>query len=132
MDGGQVALSADGTTQFSAWMNNEDGKRRLFFASSKTGEAPKGACLIDYPGQQGHPVVTGLSDGRALVALEANDGVSVAVISAEGKVEKKEELAKAGRFPRLVQTKDAVLVAWENMEGVQTRRVAAEWWKQAD
>jgi hypothetical protein len=132
MDGGQVALSADGTTQFSTWMNNDDGKRRLFFASLKTGEAPKGACLIDYPNQQGHPVVTPLGDGRAFIAFETNEGISVAVINAEGKVEKKEELTESGNFPRLVQTKDAVVVTWESMKGVQTRSVAAEWWKRAD
>ena len=132
MDGGQVALSADGKLQFSAWMNSESGKRRLFFARVKPGEEPEGSALVDFDGQQGHPVVTPLSDGRAFVAFEANETIGAVVLDADGKVEKKQLLGKAGKFPRLVQTKDAIVVTWESTEGVQTCTVAAAWWKPGD
>jgi hypothetical protein len=128
MDGGQVALSADGKTEFNAWMSDEGGKRRLFFAAVKPGEAPAGAGLVDLAGQQTHPVITALPDGRALVVFESSESVGVAVLKQDGTVELKQMLAKAGRFPRLVQCSDSVVVAWESSDGIQSCRIDQNWW----
>lgn len=128
MDGGQVALGADGETQLNAWMNNEGDKKRLFFASIKPGASPTGSGLVDIAGQQSHPVIAALEDGKAFIAFEANDTVGAAVLDKDGKVLKKQMLAKKGRYPRLVRTKDAVVVAWESGDGVQVSRVEQDWW----
>ena len=128
MDGGQVALSADGETQFSTWMTDEGGKRRLFFAAVKPGDSPEGSGLVDVQGQQGHPVLAPLTDGRALVVFEANDTIGAALLKADGTVEKKQMLSQRGKFPRLIAIKDAVVVTWENGGEVQTCRIDSTWW----
>lgn len=132
MDGGQVALSADGESQLNAWMNNEEGKKRLFFARVKPGEAPTASGLVDVAGQQGHPVIIALEDDKAFVAFEANDTIGVVVLDKDGKVEKKQMLSKSGRFPKLTRTKDAVVVTWESSEGVQVSKVESAWWMAED
>jgi len=131
MDGGQVALSADGATQFSAWMNLDSGKRRLFVSRGKPGEEPK-ATLVEYQGQQTHAVTAMLPDGRALVAFESGEGVAITLFSAEGKLEKQQELSQSARFPRVLATKTAAYVVWESGQGVQVCRIDATWWKPAD
>ncbi|MCA8911243.1 MAG: hypothetical protein KDB82_06040 [Planctomycetes bacterium] len=128
MDGGQVALSADGETQLNAWMNNEGNKKRLFFASLKPGESPTVSGLVDIAGQQSHPVIAALEGGKALIAFEANETIGAAVLDKDGKVLKKQMLANKGRYPRLVRTKDAIVVTWESSEGVQISRVEQSWW----
>jgi hypothetical protein len=129
MDGGQVVLSADGEAQLNAWMNSEGGKKRLFFARTKPGESPAGSGLVDIAGQQSHPVITNLGGGKALVAFEANGTIGVVELDKDGKVLKKQMLARKGRFPRLAKTKESVVVAWESNEGIQVSRIEQAWWK---
>jgi hypothetical protein len=132
MDGGQVALDAEGKQQLSAWMSDEGGQRKLFVARVEPGKAPEGSSLVDFPGRQGHPVIAPIDENRALVVFEANDTIGAIVIGENGKVVKKAKLADRGRFPRLVRTESAVVAAWESDDGIQVITLKSDWWDSED
>lgn len=126
MDGGQVALNNDGTTQASVWMSDNAGSRKLFFIIGKCGESPAAAPPAELEGQQTHASVTMLDGERALGVWE-QDGNSVraAVLNKDGKLGKLIDLGQ-GKYPRLAQVKDSVVAAWESDAGIKVRKLAVE------
>ncbi|MBE7493112.1 MAG: hypothetical protein HS108_15330 [Planctomycetes bacterium] len=126
MDGGQVALSTDGSTQASVWMSDSAGSRKLFFSIGKPGVSPADAPPARLDGQQTHAAVVVLDSDRA-VGIWEQDGnsVRVALLNRDGTAGKVLDLGQ-GKFPRIAATGDGVAAVWESDAGIRVRKLTVE------
>ena len=115
---GRRNIAVSGEIIAVSWEDDRDGTPRVYLAQKPSADTGFSAALqVSSDGEAYEPSVTGLSDGRFMVAWEENEQVMARIIGPNGSGPVIRLSATAGGQASLSKYADDVIIVWSEREG---------------